>query len=325
MASTVLVTGATGFVGRNLVLWLLEKGVTVHAAHRGGAASGPPGLLRHSNLKWFGVGDDSSFEWDSALQDVDTIIHLMGRAHVLDKSERTNQVAFDRVNVEGLRALLDASCKQGVKRLINLGTIGVHGETSGSTPISEASALNPQSIYARSKLTAEQLIPHYVESFDMAAVTLRAPLIYGADARGNLERLMKWISAGYPMPFASVTNKRSLLSIDNLFSAMWFLLDADINGSEAYVISDMGSYALPEIVLALASGMGRKPRLWSFPISVLGRLVKAVGGNSMANGLLGSLEVNCSKLQSELGWIPEESTIAGLEKLGKRNHLGVFV
>ena len=274
---TILVTGATGFIGRHLTAEFERRGMAYRA----------PRLE---------LGPDT--EWDEALNGAQHVVHLAALAH-----ERTRDArSLRRVNVLGTQRLAECAARAGARHFLFTSTIGVHGEESFGKPLTEESAFAPRSAYASSKLEAERALAER----ELAVTILRPTLVYGPGNPGNLLRLLRWIERGWPLPLASVANRRSLTYVGNLVSAIVELVQRPQSG--AFIVCDQAPISTPELVSRLAAGLNRPARLYPFPVSAL-RLVPGVGRR-----LTGSLEADPAKLCSALGWHPPFPTADALRE-----------
>lgn len=208
----VLVTGATGFVGRGLIRACADSdGIDIVAALRNSQSYSEP------HVDVVVMGDISEgVDWTRALEGVDVVVHLAGRAHVIGEAAADALAKFRAVNLEGTTALARQARDAGVKRFILISSIGVNGARTIDKPFEEESIPTPHADYAVSKLEAEQALRQTAQGSTMEWVIVRPPLVYGAQAPGNFGRLLKLVSYGLPLPFASVKNSRSMISLENL-------------------------------------------------------------------------------------------------------------
>ncbi len=302
----VLVTGATGFVGAALCRSLADRGTLVRRAlHTASTAA--------SRFEDALVGDiDGATNWQSALNGVDAIVHLAARTHVMDEHAADPLAAYRRINVEGTRALARAAREAGARRFVFLSSVKVNGEATCGKPYSEDDAPQPQDAYGVSKLEAEIALRE--TGAGLETVVLRPPLIYGAGVKGNFLRLMRAVERGLPLPLASIQNRRSLLSLNNLVDAIVACLDHPAAAGQTYLVADGASVATPELVRAIGNAMHKPARLLPFPAPLLRAAALLLGKSAAAARLTGSLEIDTRKLERELGWTPREALAEGLEQ-----------
>ena len=297
----VLVTGASGFVGSELVQELVRRGeYDVRAAVRSAA---PGDAL--ADVEVCGVGDISdATDWRDALAGVDCVVHLAGRAHVLRESRRSPLQAFRTVNTAGTLTLAQQAARTGVKRFVFVSSIGVNGVQTTGAPFDEDSRCAPAAPYAVSKYEAEQGLRSLLRSHPMEWVIVRPPLVYAAHAPGNFGRLLKWVHRGVPLPLASVQNARSMVALENLVDFLITALAHPQAANQLFLVSDGWAVSTPQIVRHLAKGMGRASRLFPVPPALLWAGATAVGKRSLCQQLCGSLEVDDTKSHALLDWHP---------------------
>jgi UDP-glucose 4-epimerase len=292
----LLVTGATGFVGQHLTPALAERGHRVATVVRQPGMFGP--IVNQVLVK-----DIAGVDWMPLLQDIDVVIHLAAIAH------RGNDVAetmYDKVNRQVTASLAQATARAGA-RLIFMSSVAAQSPPSSDQVLSENDVCIPAGGYGRSKLNAE---------IDIAAsgghyVILRPTLIYGPRVKGNMRKLIQLARLPVPFPFGAVTNKRSLLAIENLITAIELLIQRDDVRNEVFLIADATPVSLPEIIASLRHGMGRPANLFSIPPPLLLGLVRIGRLTETWEKLAGSLVVSIDKL-SAIGYSPALATSQGL-------------
>jgi nucleoside-diphosphate-sugar epimerase len=303
----VLVTGAGGFIGRALCAHLGDRGVAHVAAVRTLAAYEP---LRNSEA--IALGDFAAAEWDAALSGVDSIVHLSGRAHVAPGHD-SNPTAHIVANVHVTRRLLDAAAKAGVRRVVFASTVKVYGEaTRAGRPFRAGDPARPRDAYAMSKAAAEAILWQVCREHGIEGVVLRLPLTYGPGVKGNFLRLLEAIATGRRLPFAGVTNRRSLLYVGNAVSAIEVALTSPTLVGETLPIADAHSVSTPDLIKKLAGPLGAKPRLSRVPTSVLRAGAALLGRRGASIRLLGSLEVDASRFGELAPWSPPIGLDEGL-------------
>ncbi len=294
----VLVTGATGFVGRTLCELLDLRGYLVRAASRGDA---PPQVGVTETIR---VGEISSkTDWAAALRDVDCVVHAAARAHVLN-DPLANERLYVETNANGTRKLADAAAEAGVRRLVYVSSVKVNGEQSGGGGFTADDEPHPADAYGVSKRLGEQHVMETSRRTGMEAAVVRPPLVYGCGVRANFLRLMQWVDKRMPLPFGAIDNRRSLVSVWNLCD---FLLQAIENPRAngcIWMVSDGEDLSTPQLIRRIAQQMQRPARLVPVPISVLRLLGTLSGRRGEITRLCSSLAVDVSPARNELGWVP---------------------
>ena len=301
----ILVTGATGFVGTALCEALPKQGFRIRRAVR----SGPHAAVENACL----ISDmTQAADWQQALQDVNVVIHLAARTHVLDDRSADPLAEYRKVNVQITNALARQAAANGVRRLVFLSSIKVNGESTDTAPFSESSLPAPEDAYGISKLEAEQALEQIAKTTGLETVILRPPLVYGPQVKGNFLRMLGAVSRGLPLPFASVNNRRSLIYIGNLVDAIMTCIDAPAAAGKTYLFSDGEDIATPVLIGKLAAAMGKSARLLPCPPALLMLGATMLGKQAAAARLLGSLRVDSSHIRHELGWQPRYTLDQGL-------------
>ena len=301
----VLVTGATGFVGRALCPALKQVGHEVSAAVRNPNADDiPEGVTVHAIND---IGPET--DWAEALSGADAVIHLAARAHVMNETA----AEFNRVNGEGTARLASATATAGIRRFVYLSTVKVMGERSDA-PFQEVDTPRPEDAYGKSKLVGEQALTVAAAGTGLETVILRTPLVYGPGAKGNLLSLLKLCQAAPPLPFAAVNNQRSIIYLGNLVDAICLCLTVDKAAGETYFVRDDEDISTPALIRHMAAALGRPARLFPAPEGIL-RLAGAITGKSQAiSTLLSDLQVKNEKILGQLGWTPPFNVVQGLKE-----------
>lgn len=296
MSQTVLVTGANGFVGRNLCPLLIQRGWQVRAAvRRSGQA--PAGCAEHL------IGDlGPETDWQAALTACDTVVHLSARVHVMRETRDDPLAEFRRANVEGSIALARAAVAAGVKRLLFISTVKVHGEGAGEHAYTEQDTPLPEDPYGLSKLEAEQALTTLARQTGLELVILRPPLIYGPGVGANFRRLMNISARGLPLPLAAIQNRRSLVFVGNLCDAIAHGLEHPAAVGGTYLVSDDEVVSTPDLFRRMARQAGAPDRLWLLPPVVLRLLGLLTGKSAEISRLTESLEIDSGLIRRQLSW-----------------------
>ena len=306
-ASRILVTGATGFVGRALVRRLLADGGCVRAVVRPSSEALPAKVERVA-VDEIGPATD----WTRALAGVDAIVHLAARAHVVRDSSADAYALYSAVNTRGALRLAEAAAAAGVRRFVFLSSARVHGERSTGAPFTESSPLVASDPYGRSKADAERGLASLARAGQLEPVILRSPLVYGPEARGNFARLVALVARGVPLPLAAVRNRRSLVYVGNLVDAIVRALDHPAAASQTFMVSDGEEVSTPELIRRIGRALGKPARLFSVPLALL-RLAGTLAGRSDdVARLLDDLVVDSARIRTALAWHPPYTLDQGL-------------
>lgn len=304
MTATVAVTGANGFVGRALCKHLRARGLSVRALTR--SASGAEDAWAVGDL---GPGTD----WGQSLQGVDCVVHCAARVHMVHDTDPDPLQSFRRVNVEGSRFLAIAAAAAGVRRLVFLSSLKVHGErTEPGHPFTSDMAPAPEDAYGQSKWEAEQALHEVAASTGLELVVVRPPLVYGPGVKANFLRLMNAVARGTPLPLGSVDNRRSLLALGNLTDLLLQCVEQPAAAGHSFLVSDGHDLSTPDLVRAIARALGRPARLWPVPVAWLHMAGKLLGRSPQIDRLIGSLQVDIGHTRQVLGWTPRLTVEQGL-------------
>jgi nucleoside-diphosphate-sugar epimerase len=308
-AQRILITGATGFVGGTLMCRLLADGRAVRAAVRRTI----PGLPAEAELVAISdIGPET--KWVRAVDGADAVVHLAARVHMTGENTPDALASFRAVNAAGSATLARAAREAGVRRLVLVSTTTVYGDRGLGPPFDETSPPAPATPYAQSKLEAEQLVAEALRGSTTEFVVLRPPLVYGAGAKGNFERLVRLVRRRIPLPLASVHNRRSLVYVGNLVDAIVRCLDHPVAAGRTYVVSDGEDVSTPDLVARIAAALGRRPMLLFFPPPLLRLAGTLVGRGDEAARMLDDMAVDSSRIRAELGWKPPFSLDEGLAR-----------
>ena len=301
--AAVLVTGATGFIGQALCPHLIASGFNVCAAARraGGA------------VRTITVGEvGPTTDWSEALAGIECVVHLAGWAHVAATGGDA-VAAARRVNVDGTRWLAEAAAVKGVKRFVFLSSVKVNGEATSAAPFTESDPPRPEDAYGITKWEAEQALRAVAASSGMEVVVLRAPLVYGPGVKGNFLRLARLVASGVPLPLASVRNRRSLIYLGNLVDAITVCLASSRAAGKTYFASDGEDVSAPALAQALGFALGVPARLVPCPVALLEFAATVLGRRADIDKLVGSLQVDTSRIRNDLGWRAPYSFLAGVQ------------
>jgi nucleoside-diphosphate-sugar epimerase len=315
MTLRVLLTGASGFVGQALCARAVHQGISVRGALR------KRGKLP-SSVEPAMVGEiNGATDWDSALREMDVVMHLAARVHVMHDDAASPLGEFRKANVAGTEHLARQAAKSGVKRLCFVSSIKVNGENTlspengigGQNIFAESDIASPQDPYGVSKWEAEQALHRVAAETGLEIVIVRPPLVYGPEVKGNFAQMLKVLAMGIPLPLASAHNLRSLIYVENLVDALLVCATHPAAAGQTYIVSDGEDISTPDLLCQLGNGMGRPARLFPCPEALLKLAGRLTGKGEQVERLLGSLQVDSGKIRRELKWTPPYTLQQGLQ------------
>lgn len=309
----VLITGATGFIGKSLLSELLRQNFNISIVVRQKTNIFP------AKVKQFVVGDfKNNPDFSPALEKVDCIVHLAGKAHVIEKSKASVLDEFTLINTDLSLNLAKQAVHANVNRFIFLSSIGVNGNRNTKAFL-ESDAPDPQEPYTISKHEAEQKLSKLAEETDMELVIIRLPLVYGANAPGNFGRLLSWASKKHPipLPLGSVRNCRSFVALDNLVDFIATCVTHKNAANELFLVSDRDDLSTTEFLRKIAKAFNKKIFLLPIPVQFMIFIAGFLGKRADAIRLFSSLRVDSSKAKELLDWDPKITMDDQLLKIAK--------
>ena len=312
-----LVTGANGFIGQTICFKLEADGLPHKRAVRSKVSLA---RLGHDAQQSVVIGDvDSQTDWSIALNQVECVIHCVGRQHVMDENAADPLKEYRLVNVDGTLNLARQAIKNGVTKFIYISSAKVNGEqTEFDCPINEDHDNNPRDAYTISKFEAELGLMELAAGSSMSVIIIRPPLVYGPGVKGNFSSLVKVINQRIPLPFGSISNKRSFLAVDNLVD---FIITCarkkEISKlkSEVFLVTDEEDVSTTELLTKVAKAYKKHGLLLPVPVSVLSFFAALFGKTKLAERLFGNFQVDGTKAQKILGWKPKVTMDEQLVKM----------
>ena len=311
----ILLTGATGFVGKALVTYLLSKAFDIKALVRQSYVALPFAVEQVvvGDLAELALDGSSSFLRE-AFKDVDVVVHTAARAHVMNDDASDPLTEFRKVNRDATLVLARLAAEFGVKRFVFLSSIKVNGEmTRPGLPFTPDDVHVPDDPYGLSKNEAEQGLLALAQETGMEVVIIRPPLVYGPGVKANFASMIKWIGRSIPLPFGAIHNQRSLVALDNLVSFINLCVDREKSpkaANQVFLISDGEDVSTTQLLRKVGQALnhhtpsGIKAWLVPIPVFIMTFVAKLLGKGAVANRLFGSLQVDSSKARDLLGWKP---------------------
>lgn len=307
----LLVTGASGFIGRALCARFSEDGdVDLVATVRAAGDSAPTARsVRAKELI-------PETRWEDVLDSVDVVVHAAAHVHVV--SGPHSLTWYRRVNVDGTLSLARQAASCGVKRFIFLSSVKVNGDnTQPGCAFRAKDPPGPTDAYAISKHEAEIGLARVADEQGMEVVTIRPPLVYGPGVKANFLTLMRWVYKGYPMPFARVANRRSLIAVHNLVDLVRLCCVHPLAANETFMAADGEDISTAELITRLGIALDRPVRLIPLRPKLLLVLATAAGKRDQARRLLGNLQVDARRTRERLGWEPPVSMEEALQSTAR--------
>ena len=303
----ILVTGATGFVGQHLIANLVSSGASVRVAvHQTPWAHHP-----QEQVAEVSVDVREPREVAAAVAGMDAVVHLAAVAH----DRRAGREAQQSVTLKGTRNVAGAAVESGVESFVFVSSVAVYGPT-GPTVYSEESDCRPDSAYGEAKLAAEKEIAARTPDAATTAFILRPPLIYGANVKGNLARMIGAMRAGLFPPLPDTGARRSMLHVKNLCTAVIQLLSKDV-AAGTFNLTDRHDYSTAALHEAIRKALGMPPTTWRVPVGLL--RAAAYAGDAVErctplrspldsrslSALIGSSRFSSQKAQDSFGYDPQ--------------------
>lgn len=307
---TVLLTGASGFVGKAVLKTAQQRGLDIRPVFRSlDSAKGYPEAVLVSGL-------DDAADWSQALQGVDVVIHAAARAHIMREEALDPLAEYRRVNVEGTLNLARQAAAAGVRRFVFISSIKVNGEaTAPDHPFTAGDNPAPEDAYGVSKAEAEAQLKLVAQETGIEVTIIRPPLIYGPGVKGNFASLISLVRRGLPLPLGGVThNRRSLVGLDNLVDLILVCADHPKAANQTFLISDGEDLSTTELLRKVAKALRQPARLLWVPAGLISFMAALLGKKVISERLVGSLQVDIRKTCEMLNWKPSVAVDEGLRR-----------
>tara|TARA_B100002052_G_C15886379_1_gene601750 strand:- start:5306 stop:6244 length:939 start_codon:yes stop_codon:yes gene_type:complete len=295
----VLITGASGFIGKSLVHSLGEYNLVL--TNRSGNSE--------SSFETYKKNISSTEDYSDCLKGIDVVVHVAAKAHQAEDHSKDSMNEFFEINFRGTLNLAQQAARAGVKRFIFISTIKVNGEkTFEDSPFRFDSQRLPEDAYAKSKAEAEIGLFKLAQSSDLEVTVIRPPLVYGVGVKANFGSFLKLASINLPMPFGALANKRSFVSLDNLIDLIVSCIDHPKAGNDIFLVSDDDDMSTKKIYTIIVESFGKRPKLFGIRPNILKLFFQALGKRKIADRLCDNLQLDIEHTKVTLGWKPKVQT-----------------
>jgi len=308
----VLVTGGRGFIGQALInAFVAKPNIAVRWTTRD---AGPWYPQCHPDVIKADLSPQNN--WAVALTGVEVVIHTAARVHNMNDHSAEALDAFRLVNVEGTLSLARQAAASGVRRFIFLSSIKVNGQqTLPGHPFTAEDLAHPEDAYGISKAEAEVGLRQLSMETGMEIVIIRPPLVYGPSVKGNFSSLLRSVALGLPLPLGAVTsNRRSFVGLDNLVDLIWTCVNHSKAANQTFLVSDDEDLSTADLLMRIGKANNRPIKLIRVPLWIINFLLNILGKSSIAQRLLGSLQLDISKTCTLLNWKPPVAVDEGLRR-----------
>ena len=295
-----LVTGSTGFVGSRLLglLKTIESDVRLLARSKVDNYETAVCNLRKDRIP------------KHALESIDTVFHLAGFAHDMQDPSKVKNL-YHTVNVEATVELAKLAAESGVKRFVFVSSVKAGGLPLSEHCASEGDQNDPEGVYGKTKREAELKLLKIGKESDMHVSIIRPSLVYGPNAKGNLQLMLSGVKKGWFPPLPETGNKRSMIHVDDLVLAILLVANDDRANGEIFIATDGVPYSSREIYNAMCSALDKSIPKWSIPkflfdmASLISprikyKLNKLLGGECYSSAKLESLGFKAKKTLKDM-------------------------
>lgn len=309
--SLIALTGASGFIGSEVLREFGRRGLKVRAGYRSSL------LCRDAADRWdtFQHGHlETEDRWDQFFDGAAIVVHAAGPSHI---SASLADVSRDRkAIVQGTLNILRGAAKAGARRVVYLSSAHVYG--SSSRPghrFTENDPLRPHGPYAEAKAEADRLALEEAPRLGIEAIAIRPPMVYGADAPGNFGRLIKLAKLPMPLPLGAAIAKRSFVAVSNLASAIAaaVVFEGKMHAAP-FNVTDDHDLSSAEVIRSIRKGLGVRDWQFRVPRRLVDLAAGTIGRREEVCKLFDSYEIDPRRFMSVFGWRPPVAAPAALRE-----------
>jgi len=288
--STIVVTGASGFVGSKLVHYLADKNYFIYAISYDSSNNS---IDMRSNIAYVKSNYRDILFLSRIISLTSCVVHLAGRAHHTNEENHNLHDLYYSANVLPIKNILIAASNHPKLKIIYLSSISVYGKLKGFISLNDPTT--PSTPYGFSKLDAERAILSATNT-KISYTILRSPLIFGLDAPGNFKKLILLAKYSPLLPFANLTKKKSMIHIISVLEVILFSILKESTTNKIYLIAEPTSFSTSEILSSLLVYHHRSPNvLFKFPVQLLYFIAKYLGLKDTFSKLSEQVEIDpCS-------------------------------
>lgn len=265
----VLVTGATGKVGRLLVSTLLEVGAEVSVLTRAPERARTLWPEDRVACRMADLTDPATLP--DALGGIACVFHLASYSPTPDEPDIYEAPSHWPVTAEGTANLVRAATEAGVRRLLYLSSVKAMGDGVAATgkPADETTPPAPESLYGRAKLAAEQEVLKAGGAVRMHVCVLRLPMVYGLAGEGNIARMVAAVAQNRFPPWPRIANRRSAIHVRDAVSAALLGATHPKANGQVYLVTDGDTYSTRWLYERIRLALGRRIPRWTVPYPAL--------------------------------------------------------
>ena len=279
----ILITGASGFIGRRFI----DRKKEDYELETVSLRNTPPDQVD--------------------MQNIDVVLHLAGLAHQFEAIDETE---YFKVNRDLSTALAAKAKAEGVKHFIYISSTKVYGDGEDEVYYDEFSECSPTDAYGQSKLEAEQSLLA-MNHPDFVVSVIRPPLVYGPGVKGNLLLFMRLAKLPLPLPFKGVRNNRAMVYVDNLISLMDKLIQKRMTG--IYTLTDSNRISTEDLIREIRLQRWKRAYLFTLPRFLMWPIKKFKP--AIYQRLFGSFNVNCEQTLKTLEYANPYSFKQGISAM----------